>query len=80
MIFLTLVYTSLFGNAFAQNADSNSESTKITTVDFERVEVKGELDGPDGSHIKENTRALFNPLVQLRMSFSEEMQHSINNL
>ena len=80
MVFFTLIYTSLFSNAFAQNADSDPESTKITTVDFERVEVKGELDGPNGSHIKENTRANFNPLVQLRMSFSEEMQYSINNL
>ena len=80
MVLLTLIYTSLFSNAFAQSTDSESDSTKITTVDFERVEVKGELDGPDGSHIKENTRAIFNPLVQLRMSFSQEMQHSINNL
>lgn len=80
MIFLTLVYTSLFGNAFAQNAGSDSESDKIRTIDFERVEVQGQLDGPDGAHVKENTRAVFHPLVQLRRSFSEEMQHSINNL
>ena len=78
MVLLTLIYTSLFSSAFAQNSDS--ETTKVTTVTFERVNVTGALEGPSGSHIKENTHATFNPLVQLRVSFSEEMQNSINNL
>ena len=78
MILLTLIYTSIFSNALAQTSDS--DSLNVTTVDFERVELKGELKRPEGSHIKENSRIIFNPLVQLRMSFSEEMQNSINNL
>ena len=80
MILLTLIYTSLFSNAFAQNSDEDSKSTKVTKIDFERVEVKGALDKPDGTRFKESTRALFNPLVHVRESFSEEMQNSINNL
>ena len=78
MVLLTLLYTSLFSNAFAQNSDS--DTTKVKTIIFERVNVKGALEGPSGSHIKENSHAIFNPLVQLRMSFSEEMQNSIDNL
>ena len=78
MVLLTLIYTSLFSNAFAQNSDS--DTTKVTTVTFERFNVKGALEGPSGSHIQEHAHATFNPLVQLRVSFSEEMQNSINNL
>lgn len=80
MVLITLIYTSLLGNAFAQNADYDSDSTKVTTVNFERVQVKGALDGPTGSHIKENPPVIFNPLVRLRVTFSEEMQNSIDNL
>ena len=77
MVFFTLLYASL-NTALAQTSENNKQ--KVTTVDFERVKVKGQLNGPDGSHIKENKRIIFNPLVQLRLSFSEEMQKSIDNL
>tara|TARA_B100000683_G_C12380394_1_gene510999 strand:- start:532 stop:774 length:243 start_codon:yes stop_codon:yes gene_type:complete len=80
MVLLTLIYTSLFSNAFAQNSDSQADTPKVRTFNFEEREVNGKHNKPDGSHIKENTRAIFNPLVQIRDSFSEEMQNSINNL
>lgn len=77
MILITLIYTFTFNSAFAQNSDTTE---KERVVDFESVELKGKMQGPTGSRINENDRAIFNPLVQLRTNFSEEMQNSIDNL
>lgn len=77
MVLITLIYTFALNSAFAQNADTTPQKT---TIDFEVVELKGKMQAPIGSHIKENKPIIFNPLVHIRESFSEEMQHSIENL
>ena len=77
MILFTLLYASL-STAMAQTLEKNKPTVK--TVEFGRVKIKGQLNGPEGSHIKENKKIIFNPLVQIRHSFSEEMQKSIDNL
>lgn len=80
MVLLTLILTSFFNNAFAQSSDSQTNTPRTQTINFEGAEVNGELTQPNGTRIKGDTRALFNPLVHVRKSFSEEMQNSIENL
>lgn len=51
-----------------------------TEIDFESVEIEGQLKKPQGSLISEQNRALFNPLVSIRTSWSLEMIESINQI
>ena len=51
-----------------------------TEIDFESVEIEGQLKKPQGSLISEQNRALFNPLVSIRTNWSLEMIESINQI
>ena len=49
---------------------------KETVIDFEGLELEGELVRPQGNLILERKRANFNPLIRLRQDFDAEMQQS----
>ena len=49
---------------------------KETVIDFEGLEIEGELVRPQGNLILERKRANFNPLIRLRQNFDTEMQQS----
>ena len=49
---------------------------KETIIDFEGLELEGELVRPQGNLILERKRAVFNPLIRLRQNFDAEMQES----
>jgi hypothetical protein len=51
-----------------------------TEIDFEGVEVAGELVKPQGALLLERKRASFNPLIKLRTDFNPEMSQSVNNV
>ena len=51
-----------------------------TEIDFEDVEVEGQLKKPVGDMIYESQRAKFNPLVILRTDFEYEMQLSVKKI
>ena len=69
------------GNAFAQD-DGDSEPKVVykerTEIDFEGVEVAGELVKPQGALLLDRKRANFNPLIKLRSDFSSEMNRSVS--
>ncbi len=81
---LTLVALSFLStSAFAQEFDE--EGNKImykdkTEIDFEGVEVEGELVKPQGALLLERKKASFNPLIQLRENFNLEMSQSVNDI
>lgn len=50
---------------------------KETTIDFEGLEVEGQVKKPPGILSMERTKAKFNPLVQLKESFGPEIEESI---
>ena len=50
---------------------------KETEIDFEGLEIEGELLKPSGSIISERKPAPFNPLIQLRTDFNIEMRQSV---
>lgn len=61
-------------------AEDNVVYKKRTEIDFEAVDVEGQIKKPPGALLQEKNRALFNPLVQIRGSFTAEMTQSINDI
>ena len=51
-----------------------------TEIDFEGVDVEGQLVKPEGQLITEREVAQFNPLIKLRYNFNEEMSQSVNDI
>jgi len=51
-----------------------------TEIDFEGVDVEGQLVKPEGQLITEREIAQFNPLIKLRYNFNEEMSQSVNDI
>ena len=63
------------------NADENTiKYQKKTEIDFEGIDVEGELIKPQGTILMERTRTSFNPLIQLRTDWNPEMRQSVNNI
>jgi len=61
-------------------ADENVVYKKKTEIDFEAVDIEGQIKKPPGALVQEKERALFNPLVHIRRSFAVEMTQSINDI
>ena len=53
---------------------------KETIIDFEGLELEGELVRPQGNLILERKRANFNPLIRLRQDFDAEMKESAKEI
>ena len=65
--------------------DSVKEDPKVvykakTEIDFEGVEIEGELVKPQGSLILDRQRAKFNPLIKLRVDFDDEMDKTVDEI
>ena len=78
-----LVLFMLSGIAYAD--DSKEEEPKViykerTEIDFEGVEVAGELVRPQGSLVLERKRAQFNSMIKLRTDFDDEMDKSVEEI
>ena len=82
LIFIALAAT-LSTSAFAQEDDGEGRQIKYkerTEIDFEGVDVTGELVKPQGVLSTERRKANFNPLIKLRTDFNEEMKQSVNEV
>jgi hypothetical protein len=77
-----IVLFLLSGAAFAN--DSKEEPKVVykerTEIDFEGVEVQGELVKPQGSLLLERKHAKFNPMIKLRTNFDDEMDKSVDEI
>ncbi len=71
--------TVLAAPAFAQE-DPEVIYQERTEIDFEEVDVSGELVKPQGQLLLERRRASFNPLITLRTEFNNEMRESIDDV
>lgn len=73
-------------SAFAQDeevGDDTSREVKYkerTEIDFEGVDVNGELVKPQGQLLLDRRKADFNPLIKLRDSFDTEMKQSVDEV
>ena len=73
----------LSGIAYAD--DTKEEEPKViykerTEIDFEGVEIAGELVRPQGSLVLERKRAQFNSMIPLRTDFDDEMDKSVDEI
>lgn len=69
--------------ALAQDDDTEGRQVRYkekTEIDFEGVDVSGELVKPSGSLLVDRKKAQFNPLIQLRTDFNPEMKESVNEV
>ena len=82
---MTAFLMMIFFSAPAIAGDTKEEEPKViykarTEIDFEGVEIAGELVRPQGQLIMERHRAQFNPLIKLRTDFDKEIDDSINEI
>ena len=73
------------GLAFAQDDEGGGDDRKVkykskTEIDFEGLEVAGELVKPQGALLLDSKRASFNPIIRLRTDFNEEMKDSVDEI
>lgn len=71
---------SLSNTAFAQDDDRSVKYSERTEIDFDALDISGEMVKPQGSLLMERTKTKFNPLIELRMDFNPEMSQSVNNI
>ena len=53
---------------------------KKTEINFEELEIEGQLVAPQGAMILERKNAIFNPLIKLRTEWTQEMNSSVNEI
>tara|TARA_Y100001963_G_C6780175_1_gene449437 strand:+ start:2032 stop:2274 length:243 start_codon:yes stop_codon:yes gene_type:complete len=53
---------------------------KKTEIEFDSLELEGELVKPQGALVLERKRASFNPLIKLRKDFNIEMNQSTKHI
>jgi hypothetical protein len=83
---LAAAFGMFSGLAYAQDEEVDAETGRKviykqkTEIDFEGVEVAGELVKPQGALLLDRKRASFNPLIKLRTNFDEEMALSVDEV
>lgn len=84
---LALAFGSYTHTAFAADEDEiDAESgRKIqykskTEIDFEGLDVEGEMVKPSSALVLDRKKAAFNPLIKMRENFNPEMEESIDEV
>ena len=68
----------LINIAFANDPEEPTVTyKKQTEIDFEGLEIDGELVKPQGQLVLERKKANFNPLITLRKDFNPELKSSV---
>jgi hypothetical protein len=71
------------GVALAQDEEADGRKVTYkqkTEIDFEGLDVNGELVKPSGAMVLDRKKASFNPLIKLRSDFNPEMEQSIDEV
>ena len=66
--------------AFGQEEERTVKYKERTEIDFEGLDVSGELVKPQGALLLDRKRASFNPLIRLRTDFNQEMAESVDEI
>lgn len=71
------------GVALAQDEEADGRKVTYkqkTEIDFEGLDVSGELVKPNSALVLDRKKASFNPLIKLRTDFNAEMEQSIDEV
>lgn len=66
--------------ASAQDEERDVKYKNRTEIDFEGVDVTGQLVKPQGALLLDRKRASFNPLIKLRTDFNIEISNSVTEI
>jgi len=66
--------------AYAQQEGRDVKYKSRTEIDFEGVDVTGQLVKPQGALLLDRKRASFNPLIKLRSDFNPEISSSVTEI
>ena len=80
---LAIILLGLTAGSIALAQDDSGRQIKYaerTEIDFEGVDVQGELVKPAGQLLLDRRKANFNPLIRLRENFNEEMKRSVDQV
>jgi hypothetical protein len=80
--FLSIPRTAYADDPEEVDADTGRQikySTR-TEIDFEEVEVDGQLVKPEGALLLDRKRATFNPLIKLRKNWDAEISASVEEV
>ena len=80
---ILFIFALLF--PFAAQAQDEEEGRKViykqrTEIDFEDVDVTGELIKPQGALIIDRKKATFPPLIKLREDWNDELKRTIDKV
>jgi len=81
-LFLGILALSVAAPAIAQDEEGERKiiyKTK-TEIDFEGLDVSGELVKPSSALVLDRKKAQFNPLITLRTEFNAEMEQSVDEV
>ncbi len=84
-LILTITLLALSATPALAQDDDDASSRRVTyksktEIDFEAVEVAGELVKPQGALLLDRKRGSFNPLIKLRADFNDEMDSSVDEI
>ena len=74
MIFLFLT------TALANETEPIIVYQQRTEIDFESVDIEGELVKPEGILTTERVTATFNPMIRLRLDWDDEITSSVSEI
>lgn len=75
-----MIFYFLVGLAMAQEDDRTIQYQKRTEIDFEALDIEGEMVKPQGSLLMERQKTKFNPLIELRTDWNHEMASSVQEI
>ncbi len=75
-----MIFYLLMSLALGQESDRQIRYQKKTEIDFEALDIEGEMVKPQGSLVMDRSRASFNPLIRLRTDFNVEMSNSVTEI
>lgn len=86
-LFLGLIALAASAPAFAQDegGGGSDDDRKVvyktkTEIDFEGLDVSGELVKPQSALVLDRKKAQFNPLIKIRPDFNAEMEQSVDEV
>jgi hypothetical protein len=85
IVVITLALLAIPRTARAAEPEDEDNGRKViynsrTEIDFEEVEVDGQLVKPEGTLLLDRKRATFNPLIKLRRNWDAEITESLEEV
>lgn len=64
----------------ADDADNNVVYKSKTEIDFEDLNIEGELQKPQSALVLDRKKANFNPLIRLRTDWNDSIEQSVDEI